>query len=40
MPTMGFLEHLEELRRRIIYSIIAVAVGCAIVGNSWSASSI
>src|SRR5467141_328770 len=25
MPTMGFLEHLEELRRRIIYSIIAVA---------------
>ncbi len=27
MPTMGFLEHLEELRRRIIYSIIAVAVG-------------
>jgi sec-independent protein translocase protein TatC len=30
MPTMGFLEHLEELRRRIIYSIIAVAVGCAI----------
>src|SRR6266849_731420 len=30
MPTMGFLEHLEELRRRIIYSIIAVAVGCAV----------
>jgi sec-independent protein translocase protein TatC len=27
MPTMGFLDHLEELRRRIIYSIIAVAVG-------------
>ena len=24
---MGFLEHLEELRRRIIYSLIAVAVG-------------
>ena len=24
---MGFLEHLEELRRRIVYSIIAVAVG-------------
>ena len=22
MPTMGFLDHLEELRRRIIYSII------------------
>jgi len=30
MPTMGFLDHLEELRRRIVYSIIAVAVGfCA-----------
>ncbi|HEX9110534.1 MAG TPA: twin-arginine translocase subunit TatC [Terriglobales bacterium] len=28
MPTMGFLDHLEELRRRIIYSIIAMAVGC------------
>jgi sec-independent protein translocase protein TatC len=27
MPTMGFLEHLEELRRRIVYSIIAVLVG-------------
>ena len=27
MPTMGFLDHLEELRRRILYSIIAVAVG-------------
>lgn len=27
MPTMSFLEHLEELRRRIIYCIIAVAVG-------------
>jgi len=27
MPTMGFLDHLEELRRRIIYSIIAVAIG-------------
>jgi len=27
MPTMGFLEHLEELRKRIIYSIIAIAVG-------------
>ena len=26
MPAMSFLEHLEELRRRIIYSIIAVAV--------------
>ena len=27
MPTMGFLDHLEELRRRIIYAIISVAVG-------------
>lgn len=27
MPAMSFLEHLEELRMRIIYSIIAVAVG-------------
>jgi len=27
LPAMSFLEHLEELRRRIIYSIIAVAVG-------------
>ncbi|MFI5113933.1 MAG: twin-arginine translocase subunit TatC [Terriglobales bacterium] len=26
MPTMGFLDHLEELRRRIIYSIVAIAV--------------
>ncbi len=27
MPTMGFLDHLEELRKRIVYSIMAVAVG-------------
>lgn len=27
MPAMSFLEHLEELRRRLIYSIIAVAAG-------------
>jgi sec-independent protein translocase protein TatC len=27
LSAMGFLEHLEELRRRIIYSILAVAVG-------------
>ena len=27
MPTMGFLDHLEELRRRIVYSILAVIVG-------------
>ena len=30
MPTMGFLDHLEELRRRLVYSIAAVGVGfCA-----------
>jgi sec-independent protein translocase protein TatC len=31
MPTMGFLDHLEELRRRIVYSIVAVVLcffGC------------
>jgi len=31
MPTMGFLEHLEELRRRIVYSLIAIIIaffGC------------
>jgi|SRR5215831_11198221 len=33
MPTMGFLDHLEELRRRIIYSLIAVAVGCGLCWN-------
>jgi sec-independent protein translocase protein TatC len=27
MPAMGFLEHLEELRRRIFYALGAVAVG-------------
>lgn len=27
LPAMSFLQHLEELRRRIIYCIIAVAVG-------------
>src|SRR5579871_2341101 len=27
LPAMGFLDHLEELRRRLVYSIIAVAVG-------------
>jgi sec-independent protein translocase protein TatC len=27
MPAMSFLEHLEELRRRIIYSIVAVVIG-------------
>jgi sec-independent protein translocase protein TatC len=27
LPAMGFLEHLEELRRRIIYSLIAIMIG-------------
>ena len=27
MPTMGFLDHLQELRDRVIRSIIAIAVG-------------
>ena len=27
MPTMGFLDHLEELRKRIVYSIVAVIIG-------------
>jgi sec-independent protein translocase protein TatC len=27
MPTMGFLDHLEELRKRLVYSIMAVGVG-------------
>src|ERR1700731_4221265 len=27
LPAMGFLYHLEELRRRIVYSIAAVALG-------------
>ncbi len=30
MPTMGFLDHLEELRKRIVYSAIAVAVGAGV----------
>jgi sec-independent protein translocase protein TatC len=31
MPAMGFLEHLEELRKRIVYSLIAIVLcfaGC------------
>ncbi|HUO16464.1 MAG TPA: twin-arginine translocase subunit TatC [Verrucomicrobiae bacterium] len=27
MPTMGFLDHLEELRKRIVYSFVAVMLG-------------
>ena len=30
MPTMGFLDHLEELRKRIVRSAIAVAAGTAV----------
>ncbi|MGO9088097.1 MAG: twin-arginine translocase subunit TatC [Candidatus Sulfotelmatobacter sp.] len=30
MQTMGFLDHLEELRKRIVYSIGAVAVGMVV----------
>jgi sec-independent protein translocase protein TatC len=30
MPTMGFLDHLDELRRRIIRSAIAVAIGTGV----------
>jgi sec-independent protein translocase protein TatC len=30
MPTMGFLDHLEELRKRLVYSVIAVAAGAGI----------
>lgn len=32
MPTMGFLDHLEELRKRIVYSILIVMVG---TGACW-----
>lgn len=32
LPTMTLLDHLEELRRRLFYSIIAVAAG---IGASW-----
>ena len=27
LPAMGFLDHLEELRKRLVYSVISVAVG-------------
>ncbi|HUM05594.1 MAG TPA: twin-arginine translocase subunit TatC [Terriglobales bacterium] len=30
MPAMSFLDHLEELRRRIIYCIVAAAAGCGL----------
>lgn len=30
MPTMGFLDHLEELRKRIVYSAIAIIGGAGV----------
>jgi sec-independent protein translocase protein TatC len=30
MPTMGFLDHLEELRKRIVYSVFSVGAGTAV----------
>jgi sec-independent protein translocase protein TatC len=30
MPTMGFLDHLEELRKRLVYSILAVIAGASV----------
>jgi len=30
MATMGFLDHLEELRKRIVYSFVAIAAGAAV----------
>jgi len=36
MPTMGFLDHLEELRKRIVYSIVAVVIG---FGLCWFSAS-
>lgn len=29
---MTFLEHIDELRKRIIYSLIGIVVGCVVVG--------
>ena len=37
---MSFLEHLDELRNRLIYSVYALVIGCVIsfifVGRTWS----
>lgn len=30
MQTMGFLDHLEELRKRIVYSVVSVVVGASL----------
>jgi sec-independent protein translocase protein TatC len=32
LPTMTLLDHLEELRRRIVYSLVAVTAG---IGGAW-----
>lgn len=32
---MGFLDHLDELRRRILYSVYAVAAACAVTFYFW-----
>jgi len=29
---MSFLEHLDELRKRIIYSVIGILIGCILIG--------
>lgn len=29
---MGFLDHLEEMRKRIIYSVISIILGCIVAG--------
>lgn len=37
MATMGLLQHLEELRRRILYSIVAVGVCFGVSWYKWEA---
>lgn len=37
MPTMGLLQHLEELRQRILYSVAAVAVCFGAAWYKWEA---
>jgi sec-independent protein translocase protein TatC len=37
MATMGLLQHLEELRRRILYSVIAVGVCFGVSWYKWEA---
>ena len=29
---LGFWDHVEELRRRIIYSVVGILLGCIIAG--------